>query len=114
MDQTVPREINYLRMSITDRCQLRCIYCTSWQHFKKLPTREILSYEELLRLAGIAASLGIRKVRVTGGEPLVRRGVVDFIKDLRQFPASEKSTSPPTVCCFYVQSQVYSGGVVSG
>jgi organic radical activating enzyme len=74
MDQTVPREINYLRMSITDRCQLRCFYCTSWQHFRKLPTREILSYEELLRLAGIAASLGIRKVRVIGGEPLVRRG----------------------------------------
>ena len=74
MEQTVPREINYLRMSITDRCQLRCFYCTYWQDWEKLPTREILSYEELLRLAGIAARLGIRKVRVTGGEPLVRRG----------------------------------------
>ena len=90
MDQTVPREINYLRMSITDRCQLRCFYCTSWQHWEKLPTREILSYEELLRLAGIAARLGIRKVRVTGGEPLVRRGVVGFLHRLHQVPGIEK------------------------
>jgi GTP 3',8-cyclase len=90
MDQSVPREINYLRMSITDRCQLRCFYCTSWQHFQKLPTREILSYEELLRLAGIVARLGIRKVRVTGGEPLVRRGVVSFLHRLHQVPGIEE------------------------
>jgi GTP 3',8-cyclase len=86
MEKTAPREINYLRMSITDRCQLRCFYCTSWQHWEKLPSREILSYEELLRLAGIAARLGIRKVRVTGGEPLVRRGVVGFLHRLHQVP----------------------------
>jgi GTP 3',8-cyclase len=86
MDQTVPREINYLRMSVTDRCQLRCFYCTSWQDWQKLPTREILRYEELLRLAGIAAGLGLRKVRVTGGEPLVRRGLVGFLHRLHQVP----------------------------
>jgi cyclic pyranopterin phosphate synthase len=90
MEQIVPRETNYLRMSITDRCQLRCFYCTYWQDWQKLPTGEILSYEELLRVAGIAAKLGIRKVRVTGGEPLVRRGVVGFLQRLHQVPGIEE------------------------
>jgi cyclic pyranopterin phosphate synthase len=88
--EAVPREINYLRMSITDRCQLRCFYCTYWQQWQKLPYREILNYEELLRIAGIAAKMGIRKVRVTGGEPLVRRGVVGFLHRLHQVPGIEK------------------------
>jgi GTP 3',8-cyclase len=90
MAESAPREINYLRLSITDRCQLRCFYCTYWQDWQKLPSGEILSYEELLRLAGIAAKLGIRKVRVTGGEPLVRRGVVDFFQSLHRVPGIEE------------------------
>ena len=90
MEPNVPREINYLRMSITDRCQLRCFYCTYWQDWQKLPGGEILRYEELLRLARIAASLGVRKVRVTGGEPLVRRGVTGFLQSLNQVPGIEE------------------------
>ena len=90
MEQTASREINYLRISITDRCQLRCFYCTYWQDWQKLPPGEILSYEELLRVAGIAAKLGIRKVRVTGGEPLVRRGIVSFIRSLHKVPGIEE------------------------
>ena len=86
MPASMPRRINYLRMSITDRCNLRCGYCTYWQEFERLPPREILSYEELLRLAAVAAKIGIQKIRITGGEPLVRRGVVDFIKDLHRVP----------------------------
>jgi cyclic pyranopterin phosphate synthase len=82
----MPRRVNYLRMSITDRCNLRCGYCTYWQEFERLPPGEILSYEEMLRLASVAAKIGIHKIRITGGEPLVRRGVVDFIKDLHQVP----------------------------
>lgn len=80
------RQINYLRLSITDRCDLRCIYCTYWRDWEKLPCSEILRYEELLRIARAAAAAGITKVRVTGGEPLVRRGVVEFIRDLQQIP----------------------------
>ena len=90
MEESAPRKINYLRMSITDRCNLRCIYCTYWQDWEKLPPGEILSYEELLRIAAVAAEVGIRKIRVTGGEPLVRRGVVDFLQNLHQIPGIEE------------------------
>jgi cyclic pyranopterin phosphate synthase len=80
------RNINYLRLSITDRCNLRCFYCLPRQGWKKLPAPEILRYEEFLRLARVAVMAGIRKVRVTGGEPLVRRDVVDFLRGLREVP----------------------------
>jgi cyclic pyranopterin phosphate synthase len=90
MEESAPREINYLRLSVTDRCNLRCVYCTYWQDWQKLPATEILRHEELLRLAAIAAEKGISKVRVTGGEPLVRRGVVDFLRQLHQVPGITK------------------------
>ncbi len=86
----MPGEINYLRVSITDRCNLRCFYCTPWGGWKKLPAPEILRYEELLRLAGVAAGVGIRKIRVTGGEPLVRRGVLEFIRSLHRLPGLQE------------------------
>jgi len=86
----VPGQINYLRVSITDRCNLRCFYCTPWGGWEKLPCQEIMRYEELLRLAGVAATAGIKKIRVTGGEPLMRRNVLDFISRLRQVPGIEK------------------------
>ncbi|MGD8701084.1 MAG: GTP 3',8-cyclase MoaA [Desulfosarcina sp.] len=78
------RHLNYLRISVTDRCNLRCLYCTPEGRIPKLKHEAILSYEEILRLVGIATRLGIRKVRVTGGEPLVRKGVVDFLRRLTQ------------------------------
>ena len=86
MENILPGQINYLRISITDRCNLRCFYCTPWGGWQKLPCQEILRYEELLRLAGVAAAVGIKKIRVTGGEPLVRRNVLDFIRRLHQVP----------------------------
>ena len=83
-------EINYLRISITDRCNLRCFYCTTWGGWEKLPAPEILRYEELLHLAGVAATVGLRKLRVTGGEPLVRRGAVEFVRNLHRVPGIEE------------------------
>jgi GTP 3',8-cyclase len=86
----MPGQINYLRVSITDRCNLRCFYCTPWGDWQKLPCQEILRYEELLHLAGVAASVGIKKIRVTGGEPLVRKGAPEFIRRLHQVPGIEE------------------------
>lgn len=76
------RKLNYLRISITDRCNLKCIYCVPYDFIPKLPHKEILSYEEILRIVRISVHLGISKVRITGGEPLVRKGVYDFLKRL--------------------------------
>lgn len=76
------RVIDYLRVSITDLCNFRCIYCRPPQGVKLLPHADILRYEEILRIISVSSKLGIRKVRVTGGEPLVRRGVVNFISRL--------------------------------
>jgi cyclic pyranopterin phosphate synthase len=76
------RHLNYLRLSITDRCNMRCIYCTPPELIPKLQHRDILRYEELLRIVRIGASLGITKVRVTGGEPLVRRGACHFLSEM--------------------------------
>lgn len=76
------RNLNYLRISITDRCNLKCLYCVSQDLIPKLPSHEILSYEEILRIVRVSTRLGISKVRVTGGEPLVRKGVFHFLKEL--------------------------------
>ncbi len=85
-----PGRINYLRLSVTDRCNLRCRYCTYWRDWEKLPAGELLSYEERLRLAAIAGELGLAKVRITGGEPLIRRSLVDFLGKLHQVPGITK------------------------
>ncbi|RJX28050.1 MAG: GTP 3',8-cyclase MoaA [Desulfurivibrio sp.] len=80
------RSISYLRVSLTDQCNLRCIYCTPREIGEKLPCGELLSYEELLRVINLAVQLGIRKVRLTGGEPLVRRDIISFIRRLAAIP----------------------------
>lgn len=82
------RSIEYLRLSITDRCNLRCRYCMPEEGVTALAHGDILSYEELLCVARTCVELGIRKIRVTGGEPLVRRGVVDFIARLAALPGA--------------------------
>ncbi len=75
------RVISYLRVSITDRCNLRCRYCTD-STFAFIPHQEILRYEEIIRIVRIAASLGVRKIRLTGGEPLCRKDLSFLLKEI--------------------------------
>lgn len=77
------RCVTYLRLSITDRCNLRCRYCMPESGVKFLPNDKILSYEELRRISNIFIGLGVRKIRVTGGEPLVRKDCLKFMGQLR-------------------------------
>ena len=76
------RKINYLRLSVTDRCNMRCRYCLPAEGVKKLHRKEILRYDELYRIAVSAVELGIEKIRITGGEPLVRKDIAGFISAL--------------------------------
>ncbi|SDG34774.1 GTP 3',8-cyclase MoaA [Desulfosporosinus hippei] len=80
------RRIEYLRISVTDRCNLRCQYCMPAEGVQWLPHDSILSFEEILRLMRISTQLGFRRFRVTGGEPLVRKGILDFLQESAQLP----------------------------
>lgn len=86
------RNINYLRISVTDRCNLRCIYCSPPGGIKLLSKDLILSYEEILRVVKIGSRLGIEKIRLTGGEPLLRNGLTGFISALGQIRGLKEIT----------------------
>lgn len=86
------RKINYLRLSITDRCNLRCIYCMPEQGVNFIPHDNILRYEEIIRTVRLSVHKGIRKVRLTGGEPLVRKGFTGFLRQLNQIEGIEEIT----------------------
>ncbi len=82
MKDTYKRSINYLRISVTDLCNLRCKYCMPESGVDKMKHCDVLSIEEILKVAKESANLGIRKVRITGGEPLVRKGIMDLVKGI--------------------------------
>jgi len=84
------REITYLRVSVTDRCNLRCVYCMSEDGVSKKAHTGILRNEEILQIVSEAVKLGIRKVRITGGEPLVRKGIVDLVGAIASLDGMEE------------------------
>lgn len=84
------RKIEYARISLTDRCNLRCRYCMPEHGIEKLRHEDILTFDEILRVVRALASLGVRKVRLTGGEPLVRRGIADLVCAIREVPGIEQ------------------------
>jgi cyclic pyranopterin phosphate synthase len=86
MQDRYGHRISYLRVSITDRCNERCAYCMPGEFHEWLPREEILTFEETLRLIRIGAELGVSKIRITGGEPLTRRGVLDLIREIPKIP----------------------------
>ena len=80
LSDSFQRPINYLRISVTDRCDLRCVYCMPAEGVDLMAHSDILSYEEIYAVARAAAELGVNKVRLTGGEPLVRAGLTQLVK----------------------------------
>ncbi|MDR1574949.1 MAG: GTP 3',8-cyclase MoaA [Treponema sp.] len=90
MTDAFGRVIDYLRLSITDRCNLRCVYCMNEEGVEWKPHSSMLSFEETLRLCRIMAGMGIRKVKVTGGELLVRKGAVDLVRQLKAVAGIEQ------------------------
>ena len=99
------RTVRYVRLSVTDRCNLRCVYCRGgFERF--IPHSDVLRYEEMLELIGLAASLGVEKLRLTGGEPFVRKHCIHFLESIRRaHPALDiRLTTNATLLEPYVQA----------
>ncbi|MGD2091316.1 MAG: radical SAM protein [Candidatus Aminicenantes bacterium] len=86
------RQIDYLRISVTDRCNLRCTYCMPEEGVVPKSHHDILSYEKIVEVVKEAISLGIKKIRLTGGEPLVRKGILFLVQQLKRLPGLEELT----------------------
>ena len=106
------RTIDYIRISVTDRCNLRCTYCMPEKGTLSVSHEEILSYEEIIDLAGIFASLGIHKIRLTGGEPLVRKNLSFLVKKLKQVSGIHQVTLTTNGIFLYDQmDELVSAGI---
>ena len=86
------RTIDYIRISVTDRCNLRCVYCMPEEGVEQVAHEEILTYQEIVRIARLCARMGISKVKLTGGEPLVRKGLYSLVRDLKRCEGIEQVT----------------------
>ena len=86
------RNIDYLRISLTDRCNLRCIYCMPEEGICQIPRTELLDTDEIVKICRIAGALGISRIKLTGGEPLVRRICIPLIKELKALPGISQVT----------------------
>ena len=101
------RTIDYLRISVTDKCNLRCKYCMPPEGVEHLPHEEVLTLEEIARLAKILAGLGIRKVRLTGGEPMVRKNLLWLVKALKEDAGIEEVAMTTNGILFAPQARAY-------
>ena len=84
------RIIDYVRLAVTDRCNLRCFYCMPSEGIKYVPKKELLTYEEMERLLRLLCSMGIKKLRITGGEPFVRQNLMEFLEQIKTIPGLEQ------------------------
>ena len=86
------REIDYIRISVTDKCNFRCRYCMPEEGVETIPHSEVLSFEEIVRVVSVLSELGIKKVKITGGEPLVRRDICTLIQKIAKISGIEDIT----------------------
>lgn len=86
------RNINYMRVSVTDLCNLRCVYCMPKEGIRQISHDEILTFDEIARVCRIGAELGISRIKLTGGEPLVRKGIEDLAEMICRIPGIEQVT----------------------
>lgn len=86
------RTIEYMRVSVTDRCDLRCRYCMPPEGCEKVPMSSILTYEQIVRICRVSADLGISRIKITGGEPFARLGCAGLIRDIKSLPGIEQVT----------------------
>lgn len=108
------RNIDYIRISVTDRCNLRCVYCMPEEGVAAADRKEILSYDEIRELAEIFADLGIRKIKITGGEPLVRRELAKLIRLLKETPGIQKVTLTTNGVLLAEQMEELAGAGIDG
>ncbi|HDS02110.1 MAG TPA: GTP 3',8-cyclase MoaA [Firmicutes bacterium] len=92
MNDLYKRRINYLRISVTDLCNLRCVYCMPAEGVQKMKHQDLLSFEEIVRLVTIFARIGVKKIRLTGGEPLVRKGIEELVAMIQSVQGIEEIT----------------------
>ena len=106
------RQITYLRISVTDRCNLRCVYCMPESGISLLNHNEVISYEDILRLTGILSKHGVNKIRITGGEPLVRKGLTCLIENMSRIKGIEDiSMTTNGILLEKYASELYNAGL---
>ena len=106
------RKIDYLRISVIDRCNLRCVYCMPEEGLERIPHEEILTYEEILRICETVSQLGIKKIKITGGEPLVRKDIVNLIRDIKNLDKIEQVTLTTNGILLYdMLDDLYDAGI---
>ena len=93
MKDSFGRTIDYLRVSVTDRCNLRCVYCMPEEGVESIPHSQILTFDEIHALCAFMARYGLKKIKITGGEPLVRKGIPNLIAQLKSIPGISSVTS---------------------
>ncbi len=106
------RKIDYLRISVIDRCNLRCVYCMPEEGVESIPHEEILTYDEILRICETVSQLGIKKIKITGGEPLVRKDIVNLIRDIKNLDKIEQVTLTTNGILLYdMLDDLYDAGI---
>ena len=106
------RNIEYLRISVIDRCNLRCVYCMPEEGIECIPHEEILTYDEILKICNVVSELGIKKIKITGGEPLIRKDIVNLIRDIKNLDKIEQVTLTTNGILLYdMLDDLYDAGI---